>query len=88
MQDKHEEADALYLRAFEIREKALGPDDPSLAESLNNRVFALLAQVTTRSVISLSFVGFAGQVHATRTRGFGADSMKARPARQTANSPC
>lgn len=45
MQDMHEEADALYLRAFEIREKALGPEDPSLAEILNNRVCALLAQV-------------------------------------------
>lgn len=45
LQGKYDEADPLYLRAIAITEKALGPDHPSLAESLNNRAELLTAQV-------------------------------------------
>ena len=45
-QGKYGEADLLYLRAIEIREKALGPDHPTVATSLNDRANVLHAQVT------------------------------------------
>jgi tetratricopeptide (TPR) repeat protein len=35
-QGRHAEAEALYKRALAISEKALGPDHPEVAESLNN----------------------------------------------------
>ena len=35
-QGKYDEAEPLYQRALAIREKALGPDHPDVAESLNN----------------------------------------------------
>lgn len=44
-QEKYDEADHLYLRAVEIQEKALGPDHPDLALSLNNRAEILKGQV-------------------------------------------
>ena len=44
-QGKHDEADALLLRAIGIQEKALGPDHPDVAASLSNRVTVLQAQV-------------------------------------------
>ena len=44
-QGKLDEADRLYLRCIEIQEKALGPDHPEVAASLNNRAGLLQAQV-------------------------------------------
>ncbi len=35
-QGRYAEAELLYKRALEIREKALGPDHPDVANSLNN----------------------------------------------------
>ncbi len=35
-QGKYAEAKPLYLRSLAIREKALGPEHPDVAESLNN----------------------------------------------------
>jgi tetratricopeptide (TPR) repeat protein len=35
-QGKYAEAEPLHVRALAIREKALGPDDPDVADSLNN----------------------------------------------------
>lgn len=47
-QGRYDEADALYLRAIEVLEKALGPDHAWLAIGLNNR-----ANVTRDQVIDL-----------------------------------
>ncbi len=44
-QGKHQEADAVCLRAIEIQEKALGADHPELAASLGVRAQVLHAQV-------------------------------------------
>ena len=44
-QGKSEEADVLYLRAIEIKEKALGLDHPRLAISLCHRAEMLAEQV-------------------------------------------
>ena len=44
-QGKLEEADPLLVRAIEIQENALGPDHPSLANSLGTRAMVLQAQV-------------------------------------------
>ncbi|CAN0128613.1 unnamed protein product, partial [Pylaiella littoralis] len=38
LQGKFDEADRLYRRAFEIQEKAFGPDHPDVAVTLANRV--------------------------------------------------
>ena len=35
-QGRYEEAEPLYKRALEIRERVLGPDHPDTATSLNN----------------------------------------------------
>ncbi|CAN0538213.1 unnamed protein product, partial [Ectocarpus sp. 8 AP-2014] len=43
-QGKYDEADRLYLRCIEIKERGLGPDHPELAGSLNNRAGLLQAQ--------------------------------------------
>ena len=40
-----DEADALLARAIEIKERTLGPDHPSLANSLSTRANILKAQV-------------------------------------------
>lgn len=45
-QAKYADADPLFLRAIEIGEKTLGPDDPQLATLLNNRAGVLKDQVT------------------------------------------
>lgn len=47
-QGKFAEADTLFLRSIAIEEKALGPDHPSLAISLNNRAELLAKQVMHR----------------------------------------
>ena len=44
-QGKVDEADALLVRAIEIQEHTLGPDHPSLANSLGTRATVLKAQV-------------------------------------------
>ena len=44
-QGKYDEADRLYLRSIDITERALGPDHPNLATSLNNRGKLLYIQV-------------------------------------------
>lgn len=44
-QGKYSEADPLYLRAIEIRERILGADHPDLAISLGTRGRLLCAQV-------------------------------------------
>ncbi len=35
-QDRYAEAEPLYQRSMAIREKALGPEHPDVAQSLNN----------------------------------------------------
>lgn len=45
LQGKYTEADPLYLRAIEIRERVLGADHPDLAISLSTRGQLLRAQV-------------------------------------------
>ena len=49
-QGKYAEAEPLYERSQAIREKALGPEHPDVAQSLNNRAFLLKSQV--RAVIN------------------------------------
>lgn len=44
-QGKYADADSLYARSQRIREEALGPDHPGVAQSLNNRAELLRAQV-------------------------------------------
>lgn len=54
-QQRYAEADALYERCQKIEEKVLGPDDPSLATTLNNRGSLLEKQVRaarSRRVVS------------------------------------
>ncbi|CAN0390435.1 unnamed protein product, partial [Laminaria digitata] len=45
MQGKYAEAEPLYARCQAIEEKALGPEHPSLATTLNNRAGLLGSQV-------------------------------------------
>lgn len=45
LQGRYEEAGLLYERSLAIREKALGPDHPGVAQSLNNRAGLLGIQV-------------------------------------------
>lgn len=47
----HEEADALYQRSLAMREKALGPDHPDVAQSLNNLAVLSSAQVRESSIV-------------------------------------
>lgn len=49
LQGKCEEADVLNRRAIEIQEKVLGADHPSLATSLNARMWLLNTQVRTNT---------------------------------------
>lgn len=51
------EADLLYLEAFEIDEKHLGPDHPRLATFLNNRANILEKQVTRTFRCTSMFMG-------------------------------
>ena len=44
-QGKLDEADLVLVRAIDIQERALGPDDPSLATSLGDRAIVLKEQV-------------------------------------------
>ena len=44
-QGNYDEAGKLYERSLAIREKALGPNHPDVAESLNNTARLLKAQV-------------------------------------------
>ena len=44
-QDKYEEAGSLYKQSLDIREKALGPDHPDVAQSLNDLACTLREQV-------------------------------------------
>ena len=46
-QDKHAEAEPLYKRALAIREKALGPEHPDVAQSLES--YAALLRNTQRT---------------------------------------
>lgn len=48
MQGQYAEAEAVYLRAIGIQEKALGSDDPEVAATLNN--LAGLFQTQVRAV--------------------------------------
>ena len=45
IQGNYDEAGRLYERSLAIREKALGPDHPAVATTLNNRAGLLEAQV-------------------------------------------
>ena len=51
-QGRLDEAGPLYDRSLAIREKALGPDHPDVAVSLNNRAGLLSAQVRAARVFS------------------------------------
>ena len=51
-QGKFEEAEELYRRSLDIREKALGPDHPKVATSLNNLAECLKGQVRTAGQLS------------------------------------
>ena len=44
-QGKYDYAEPLYERSLAIREKALGPEHPDVAQSLNNLAGLLRAQV-------------------------------------------
>lgn len=55
-QGKYEEAEPLFERSLAIREKALGPDHPDVAESLNNWAGLLEIQVTVGEFI-IFFLG-------------------------------
>lgn len=44
-QGKYQEAESLNKRSLAMRQKALGPDHPAVAESLNNRAGLLQKQV-------------------------------------------
>lgn len=46
-QGKYAEAGLLYERSLAIQEKALGPEHPDMATSLNNWAVLLKIQVTT-----------------------------------------
>ena len=46
-QGKLDEAEPLYTRSLAILEKALGPDHPDVAQSLNNNAELLRAMVTS-----------------------------------------
>lgn len=50
LQGEHAEAKAVFLRAISIQEKALGPDHPEVAATLNN--LAGLLQTQVRAVSS------------------------------------
>ncbi len=41
---QYEQAEALYWQAFRLHEEALGPNDPAIAESLNQIIFFLGTQ--------------------------------------------
>lgn len=57
-QGKLEEADQIYLKLLLIQEEALGPDHPSLAETLNKRARFLQLQVhCLKRAIPSSVVG-------------------------------
>lgn len=56
-QGKYEEATPLYRRAVEIREKALGPEDPDLAIILTNLAESLLHKVVEALVLGDSSLG-------------------------------
>lgn len=45
LQGKYAEAEPLYERAQTVREKALGPEHPDLANLLNSRAALLAMQV-------------------------------------------
>ena len=45
LQGKYDEAEPLYVRATEIREKVLGPDHPDVATALMSRAGLMQAQV-------------------------------------------
>ena len=55
LQGKYDEAGQLYDRSLAIREKALGPDHPDVAQSLNNRALLLEDQVRVILIVSESF---------------------------------
>lgn len=55
-QGKHDEAEPVYMRAIAIGEKALGPDHPFAAKSLNNRALTLAEQVGAMRGFRLSCV--------------------------------
>ena len=46
-QGKYAEAEPLYQRALEIREKALGPEHPDVALSLNNLAMLYMPKGST-----------------------------------------
>lgn len=56
-QGKYDEADPLYGRSLALREKALGPNHPMVAQSLTNR-----ARLLDREVRAILFClgGFSG----------------------------
>ena len=51
-QGKLEEAEPLYTRSLAIREKALGPDHPAVATSLNNKASLLQDMVGASLLLS------------------------------------
>lgn len=50
LQGKYAEAEPLYERSQAIQEKALGPEHPDLAKSLDNRAVLLQKQVSPPSL--------------------------------------
>ena len=61
LQGKYSEAEPLYLRSLEIRERQLGADHPDVAQSLNN--LAALYHNTQRHPQALQSIQRAIQIY-------------------------